>query len=100
MEPFARRSELVALQVRDIEFWPNGTGQALIRRGKTDAEGQGGGSFLSRETVKWVKIWIERAKITEGPIFRRLIGRGEIVGRSTRSSGCTGLGTILQNAGI
>lgn len=24
------------LEVRDIEFWPNGTGQALIRRGKTD----------------------------------------------------------------
>jgi hypothetical protein len=37
----ARRSELVALAVRDIEFWPNGTGQALIRRGKTDADGQG-----------------------------------------------------------
>jgi hypothetical protein len=37
----ARRSELVALAVRDIEFGPNGTGQALIRRGKTDADGQG-----------------------------------------------------------
>jgi hypothetical protein len=24
-----------------IEFWPNGTDQALIRRVKTDAEGQG-----------------------------------------------------------
>src|ERR1700730_10319911 len=37
-ETLARRGELVALGVRDIEFWPDGTGQALIRRGKTDAE--------------------------------------------------------------
>ena len=55
-ETLARRGELVALEVRDIEFWPNGAGQALIRRGKTDAEGQGRAAYLSRETVKWLKI--------------------------------------------
>src|SRR5450631_2513328 len=63
-ETLARRGELVALEVRDIEFWPNGTGQALIRRGKTDAEGHGRVSYLSRETVKCLKIWLEHAKIT------------------------------------
>jgi len=62
-ETLARRGELIALQVRDIDFWPNGTGQALIRRGKTDAEGQGRVAYLSRATVKWLKIWIEHAKI-------------------------------------
>src|SRR3979411_1806220 len=62
-ETLARRGELVVLEVRDIEFWPNGTGQALIRRGKTDAEGQGRVAYLSRETVKWLKIWLEHAKI-------------------------------------
>src|ERR1700693_1785188 len=77
-ETLARRGELVALEVRDIEFWPNGTGQALIRRGKTDAEGQGRVAYLSRETVKWLKIWLGHAEIAEGPIFRRLIGREEI----------------------
>src|SRR5271167_875556 len=40
-ETLARRGELVALEVRDLEFHPNGTGQALIRRGKTDPIGQG-----------------------------------------------------------
>jgi integrase len=79
-ETLARRGELVALELRDIEFWPNGTGQALIRRGKTDAEGQGRVAYLSRETVKWLKIWLEHAKISEGPIFRRLIGRDQIGG--------------------
>jgi integrase len=77
-ETLARRGELVALEVRDIEFWPNGTGQAMIRRGKTDAEGQGRVAYLSRETVNWLRFWLEAAKISEGPIFRRLIGRDQI----------------------
>ena len=77
-ETLARRGELVALEIRDVDFHPNGTGQALIRRGKTDAEGQGRVAYLSRETVKWLKIWLDHAKISEGAIFRRLIGRDEI----------------------
>jgi integrase len=79
-ETLARREELVALEVRDIEFWPNGTGQALIRRGKTDAEGQGRVAYLSRETVNWLKIWLEHAKISEGAVFRRLIGKDQVGG--------------------
>src|SRR5271168_2044052 len=79
-ETLARRGELVALEVRDIDFHPNGTGQALIRRGKTDAEGQGRVAYLSRETVKWLKIWVEHANIEGGPVFRRLIGKAQIGG--------------------
>jgi integrase len=79
-ETLARRGELVALDIRDIEFWPNGTGQALIRRGKTDAEGQGRVAYLSRQTVKRLKIWLERANISEGAVFRRLIGSDQIGG--------------------
>lgn len=51
-----RRGELVALEVRDIDFHPDGTGQAPIRRGKTDAEGQGSVAYLSRETVRCGKV--------------------------------------------
>ncbi len=79
-ETLARRSELVALEVRDIEILPDGTGRALIRRGKTDAEGQGRVAYLSRETVKWLSIWLEHAQISEGAVFRRLVGRGQIGG--------------------
>ena len=79
-ETLARRGELVAIELRDIEFWPNGTGQALIRRGKTDAEGRGRVAYLSRETVKWVNIWLEHANISEGAVFRRLIGADQIGG--------------------
>jgi integrase/recombinase XerD len=77
-ETMARRSELVALEVRDIEFLPNGTGQALIRRGKTDAEGQGRVAYLSRETVRWLTVWLDHAKIKDGALFRRLVGSDKI----------------------
>lgn len=79
-ETLARRGELVALEVRDIDFHPDGTGIALIRRGKTDAEGQGRSAYLSRETVRWLKIWLEHAGIDEGALFRRLIGQNQIGG--------------------
>jgi integrase len=79
-ETLARRGELVALELRDIDFHPDGTGIALIRRGKTDAEGQGRSAYLSRETVRWLKIWLEHAGIDEGALFRRLIGQNQIGG--------------------
>jgi integrase len=79
-ETLARRGELVALEVRDIDFHPDGTGLALIRRGKTDAEGEGRTAYLSRETVRWLKLWLAKAKIHEGSLFRRLIGRTKLGG--------------------
>jgi integrase len=79
-ETLARRGELVALKVRDLDFHPDGSGLAMIRRGKTDADGQGRVAYLSRETVRWLKGWLEHAQITEGAIFRRLIGREQIGG--------------------
>src|SRR6202167_5050559 len=71
-ETLARRAELVALELKDIDFHPDGPGQAVIRRGKTDAEGQGRVAYLSRETCRWLKIWLEHAKIAQGVVFRRL----------------------------
>src|ERR1700678_2098598 len=69
-ETLARRAELVALEVKDIDFHPDGTGQALIRRGKTDAEGQGRVGYLSRETVRWLKLWLDHSGVDEGAVFR------------------------------
>src|SRR5271154_5097329 len=79
-ETLTRRSELAALQIRDIDLHPNGTGQALIRRGKTDPIGQGRVAYLSRTTVRWLKVWLDHAGVEEGALFRRLIGRAQIGG--------------------
>jgi integrase len=90
----------VALEVRDIDVHPNGTGQALIRRGKTDVEGQGRLAYLSRETVKWLKIWLDNAKISDGPIFRRLIGKDQVGGRLNPGSVAPIFKRVAQWLGI
>jgi integrase len=36
--------------------------------------------YLSRETVKWLKVWLEHSGIAEGPVFRRLIGQSQLGG--------------------
>ncbi len=38
-DTMARRSELVALNVEDVEYMPNGSGTVLIRRSKTEGKG-------------------------------------------------------------
>ncbi len=77
-DTMARRSELVALDLDDFDLLPDGTGRALIRRSKTDQAGEGNTAYLSRETVRCLKIWFEAAGIRDGAAFRRLIGRGQI----------------------
>ena len=50
-ETLARRAELVALELKDIDFHPDGTGQALIRHSAVDRRrGAGeGGVFVTRD---------------------------------------------------
>jgi integrase len=74
----ARRSELVAFDVEDIEFRPDGSGTILIRRSKADQTGQGSTAYLARETVKWLNVWLKASGVQEGAIFRRLHGQGTI----------------------
>jgi site-specific recombinase XerD len=70
-----RRSELVALDVGDLEFTNDGI-RVTIRRSKTDQEGRGRvlgipyGSTAPRCPVRSVKAWLELSKTTEGPVFR------------------------------
>jgi site-specific recombinase XerD len=73
-----RRSELVALNVNDLEETDDGF-RITIRHSKTDQEGQGqviavirGGACCP---VKAVKAWLAASGISEGPIFRP-IGKG------------------------
>ena len=77
-----RRSELVALDVEDLEERPDGF-KVLIRRSKTDQEGVGQIVHVLRGTrirpVDAVNDWLEASSITEGPLFRRL-PRGKKLG--------------------
>lgn len=79
-----RRSELVGLDVQDIEFTEDGM-VVTIRRSKTDQEGQGRrvgipfGSYPATCPVRSVRAWIDAASITGGPVFRP-VGRWGHVG--------------------
>jgi site-specific recombinase XerD len=73
-----RRSELVALDVADLE----GTSEGLlvtIRRSKTDQEGLGRKVAIPRGEIACpvaaLKAWLEAAGITEGAVFRRVFNK-------------------------
>jgi site-specific recombinase XerD len=76
-----RRSELVALDVEDLEETTEGL-LVHIRQSKSDQEGAG--DFVSiphgsrLRPVAGVKAWLEAAGITEGPIFRQIKKGGSV----------------------
>ena len=74
-----RRSELVALDIDDIEESEEGL-RVTIRRGKTDQEGKGAVIAIVRGAlvcpVAAYKAWIKAANISTGPVFRP-IAKGE-----------------------
>lgn len=74
----ARRSELVALNVGDIEYSDDGTATALIRRSKTDQEGQGAVRLLGPGATAAVRLWLsKRGELDrDAPLFVALSRAG------------------------
>jgi site-specific recombinase XerD len=76
-----RRSELVALDLADLEETEDGL-RVTIRRSKTDQEGMGATIAIIRGgaccPVKAVKAWLDVAGITEGPVFRPVRRGGKV----------------------
>jgi site-specific recombinase XerD len=76
-----RRSEIVALDVSDLEETAEGL-HVHIRRSNTDQEGAG--DFVSiphgsrLRPVAAVREWLQAAGITEGPIFRSIKKGGSV----------------------
>jgi integrase len=102
-----RRSGLVALDVSDLTFGPEGL-LIKIRRSKTDQEGSGRDVAIPHGTyeltcpVRVMRKWLEAVAIVEKPIFRsghrggivlsgRLSGHGvgRIVKRYAKATGVT-----------
>jgi site-specific recombinase XerD len=76
-----RRSELVALNVDDIEWIEDGL-RVTIRRSKTDVEGLGQTIAIVRGNVccpvKALRAWLDAAGISDGPIFRAVRKGGHV----------------------
>lgn len=79
-----RRSELVALDIADIEFCSGGL-RVTIRKSKTDQEGQGATIAIARGSiacpVEATLNWITAATIKDGPLFRPVARNGKILNR-------------------
>jgi hypothetical protein len=79
-----RRSELLALEVRDVVEVPEGL-KIFIRRSKTDQEGRGRwiglpyASVYSVCPVRAYKDWLAVSGIAEGPVFRTISQDGMAV---------------------
>lgn len=76
-----RRSELVALEVNDIERTPEGI-KVTIRKSKTDQEGQGQviaiPNGVNFRVVDTLMFWLSAANINEGALFRSIKKGGAI----------------------
>ena len=77
-------SELVGLDLRDLEFTDDGL-VVTLRRSKTDQDGAGRkvgipfGSAPATCPVRCLRAWLDAEGITEGPVFRP-VGRWGHVG--------------------
>ena len=76
-----RRSELVALQVSDLEEVPDGY-RVTIRRSKTDQTGEGAEIVIPRglriRPVAAVQAWLQAADIQDGYLFRAVHRGGHV----------------------
>ena len=76
-----RRSELVALDVADLAFEPEGV-RVMIRRSKADQEGQGQEIAILRGTklrpVAALQAWLAAGGVTTGPVFRSINRHGQV----------------------
>ena len=71
----ARRAELVGLQIEDVTFSENGDGSLTL-------QSKGGGQserYLAPEARRALELWLDRAEIYSGAVFRRL-EKNDIVG--------------------
>ena len=67
-----RRSELVAIEVGDLMVEHDGAATVLVRRSKSDPEGEGAQAFVARDSVGLVGEWLARSRVRQGRLFRSL----------------------------
>lgn len=96
-DTLARRSELVALQVEDIQAGERGARSILIRRSKVDQEGVGEIRYLAPDTMRHLRAWLAGAEIASGPIFRG-VAKGDRVAEGLSTAAVSELFKVMATA--
>ena len=91
----ARRAELVALDVKDLEYLDDGVATVALRPTKTDLEAEQDFRFLSPRTTELVRDWLARSGLREGPLFPRM----QCNGAACVSNGRRGAGRAVLSQG-
>jgi len=99
-DTLTRRSELVALDLEDIDFAEDGAGTITIRRSKTDQEGEGSVRYLAHDTIEHLRRWLEAAGITEGALFRAVASGDKVRGRLSDRDVSRRLKLMAKQAGL
>ena len=81
-----RRSELVALDLADLQAHADGLATLLLRKSKTDQEGEGHQVLMAPDTLAYLTTWITRAALTHGALFRSIKKGGTVHHRLTDQS--------------
>lgn len=78
-DSLCRASELVAFDVADLEAdESDGSGVILIRRSKTDQDGQGLHRYVSADTMARLSAWISTARLDpDNPLFVPMSRKGQ-----------------------
>ena len=67
-----RRSELVALRIEDLQPVDEGGGTILVRRSKSDQEGEGKYAYVAPQSLDYCQSWMRRARLKNGYLLRSI----------------------------
>ncbi len=68
------------MQLEDVAIGADGHGTVTIRRGKTDQEGVGSERYLAPDTSRLIMVWLDKAQIFDGTLFRAVLRWGRVGG--------------------
>lgn len=74
-----RRSEIIALRVDDVIFYPDGSGTITIRQSKTDQTGKGAVMWVSIKAAEAIRSWLDLSGVEDGFMFRA-VRKGDRIG--------------------
>ena len=75
-----RRAELTSVQVTDLFEEMAGDATLLVRRSKTDQEGEGDTVWVGPDSLQLVKTWLRRGGFADGYLFRSVAKGGRVGG--------------------
>ena len=89
----------MAVELGDLMVERDGAAIVLVRRSKSDPEGEGAQAFVARDSVALVREWLVRSGVREGKLFRSL-NRGVVGERLGASEVSRVFKRMARDAGL